>query len=60
MVVCSGTVNYTAGGIGKGFPGSLVAVGGSLCSGPNVSLTKNMKCGAYFSLLAAPFFPDSK
>ena len=30
MVVCSGTVNYTAGGTGKGqdFPRSLVAVGG--------------------------------
>ena len=29
MAVCSGTINFTTGGIGKGkgFPGSLVAVG---------------------------------
>ena len=42
MVVCTGTLNYTAGGSGKsqGFPRSLVAVGGGGGSGgqrPNVS-----------------------
>ena len=59
--MCSGTVNYTAGGTGKGqgFPHSLVAVvgggggGGSGCQRPNVSWIKHMKNGANFSLFVA-------
>ena len=66
--MCSGTVNYTAGGTGKGqgFPRSLVAVvaggggGGSGVQRPNVSWTKHMKYGDNFSLFAASFFPIIK
>ena len=40
MALCSGTVNYTAGGIGKGCPHILVAVGigarGSLYLGQRI------------------------
>ena len=55
MAVCDGTLNYTAGGIGKGkgFHHSLVAVGGSGGQRPNVPWTKNMKCGAHVTLFAA-------
>ena len=60
--MCSGTVNYTAGGTGKGqgFPRSLAAVGGGGGGGgsggqmPNVSWTKHMKYGANFSLSLLP------
>ena len=61
MAVSRGTMNYTTDGIDKckGFPRSQVALGrwGQM---PNVPWTKNMKCGAHVSLIAAAFFPDSK
>ena len=63
IFVCSGTVNYNAGGTGndQGFPRSLVAVvrrggGGSGSQRLNVSWTKHMK----FSLFAVSFFPITK
>ena len=62
MAVCSRTVNYTGGeiGKGKGSPHSLVVVGRQWGQRITVSWAKSMKGRAHSSLLAVIFFPDLK
>ena len=66
--MCSGTVNYTAGGTGtgQGFPPSLVAVrvggggGGSGGQRPNVSWTKHMKLRSQYLSLCCLILPYNR